>query len=239
MSQETTENVNTQEENNENSNTQNESNQPKSYTQEEVDKILKDRLYQKEMENKRKNEKTMKRLEELEAKEKAGTATNSERMELSAGKTAQANAQQAGIPPEAIPYITDEKMAAQQYRDKLMKAADNDPEFKKLASDDKSLRMVSHDQQFFIRDLENAPAVLKKLLTDKKENNLMQAKFQEAIAHGKPSIMVEYINNLSEKLEKSAIKPRASSYTPDADIGDFGDSSQDFDLKKYVSNYRQ
>lgn len=210
----------------------------KTFTKEEVDALIKERAFQKEMEYKRKNEKMQKHIEDLERKVKAGTATHAEQTELSAGKTAQANAQQNGIPPEALPYIMDEKMADVKFKDKLNKATETDSEFKRLATSDESTRLVNPDQMHFMRDLENSPAVLKKLLTDKKENNLMQAKFQEMIAHNRPSIFVEYMNSLSEKLEMSAVKPRASSYTPDAELSDFGDSSQDFDLKKYISGHR-
>jgi hypothetical protein len=206
----------------------------KMFTEEEVAKLLEERLKNKDMENRRKNEKIIKRLEELEAKEKAGTATPDERIELSQGKTAQAQAKGEGIHPDAIPYIIDEEMAKEKFKQNISNAMEKDPEFKALLTPE-SKRLVNEDQLFFLRDLPNSAAVLKTLLANKKENNLMQAKFQEMIYSGKPSIMVEYINNLSDKLEQSATKPRASSYTPDPNISDFGDSGQDFDLKKYIA----
>lgn len=213
-------------------------NKEKSFSESDVEKIIQERLKNKEMEHKRKMEDAKSRIAELEGKVNSGTATHAEQMELNKGKTSAANAVNAGVPPEAIPYIMDEQMANEKFKQKISSAADTDPQFKQLLQQPGSERLVHEDQRFFLRDLENAPAVLKKLMTDKRENNMMQAKFQEMIAHRKPSIMVDYINQLSEKLEKSAVKPRASSFSPAPDISDFGDSSQDFDIKSYVKTHR-
>lgn len=209
----------------------------KMFTEEEVKKMIDDRLKNKEMEHKRKTDAVMKRIAELESKEKAGTATPEERTELSTGKGAQAQAQQQGVHPDAIPYIIDEEMAKQKFLQNIKDAQQKDPEFKALLTPE-SKRLVNDDQLFFIRDLPNAPAVFKTLLANKKENNLMQAKFQEMIYKQEPSIMVQYINDLSDRLEKTSTSPRAPSYTPDANLSDLGDSAQDFDLKKYIQDHR-
>jgi hypothetical protein len=210
----------------------------KMFTEEEVKKMIDDRLKNKEMEHRRKTEAVMKRVEELEKKEKEGTATHEERAELSAGKGAQAQAQNQGVHPDAIPYIVEEEMSKKKYAQSVLDASEKDPQLKNALNDRDSKRLVNDDQHFFLKDLPNAAAVLKSLLTNKKENNLMQAKFQEMIYKKEPSIMVQYVNDLSEKLEKSSSSPRASSYSPDANLSDFGDSSQDFDLKKYIQGHR-
>lgn len=211
---------------------------PKMFTEEEVTKMINDRLRNKEMEHKRKTEAVMKRVAELERKEKSGTATAEERTELSAGKSAEAQAQTQGIHPDAIPYIIEEEMSKKKYAQSVVDAAEKDPQFKTLLQDKNSRVLVNSDQEYFLKDLPNSAAVLKTLLSNKKENNLMQAKFQEMIHKREPSIMVQYINDLSDKLEKSSTSPRAPSYTPDANLSDFGESSQDFDLKKYVKDHR-
>jgi len=212
---------------------------PKMFTEEEVNKMINDRLRNKEMEYKRKTEEAVrKRVAELEKKERSGTATPEERTELSAGKSAEAQAQTQGIHPDAIPYIIEEEMSKKKYAQSVIDAAEKDPQFKTLLQDKNSRVLVNSDQEYFLKDLPNSAAVLKTLLSNKKENNLMQAKFQEMIHKREPSIMVQYINDLSDKLEKSSTSPRAPSYTPDANLSDFGESSQDFDLKNYVKNHR-
>lgn len=213
-------------------------NKERSFSESEVERIIQDRIKQKDMEHKRKLEDATNRIKELEGKVNSGTATHAEQMELNRGKTSAADAVNQGVPPEAIPYIIDEQMANEKFKQNITSAAEKDPQFKQALMEPGSDRLVNQDQRFFLRDLGNAAAVLKVLMTNKKENNLMQAKFQEMIAHRQPSIMVEYINQLSEKLEKSAVKPRASSFTPDPDVSDFGDSSQDFDIKSHVKNHR-
>lgn len=210
----------------------------KTFTEEEVTKMINERLKNKEMEHRRKTEAVMKRVEELEKKEKYGTATPEEMTELSAGKSSAAQAQNQGIHPDAIPYIVEEEMSKKKYAQGIVNAAEKDPEFKSALQDKNSNVLVNNDQSYFLKDLPNAAAVLKTLLTNRKENNLMQAKFQEMIHKREPSIMVQYINDLSDKLEKSSTSPRAPSYTPDANLSDFGDSAQDFDLKKYVQGHR-
>lgn len=210
----------------------------KTFTEAEVKKMIDDRIKNKEMEHRRKTDAVMKRVSELESKEKEGTATQEERAELSAGKGAQAQAQNQGVHPDAIPYIVEEEMSKKKYAQSVLDAADKDPQFKSAIQDKNARMMINQDQEYFLKDLPNAAAVLKSLLTNKKENNLMQAKFQEMIYKKEPSIMVQYINDLSDKLEKSSTSPRTPSYTPDANLSDFGDSAQDFDLKKYVQGHR-
>jgi hypothetical protein len=211
---------------------------PKMFSEDEVKKMIDDRLKSKEIEHKRKTDAVMKRVAELERKEKEGTATQDERAELSTGKSAQAHAQSQGIHPDAIPYIIEEEMSKKKYAQGVKDAAEKDPQFKAALQDPNSRMLINTDQEFFLKDLPNAAAVMKTLLTNKKENNLMQAKFQEMIYKKEPSIMVQYINDLSDKLEKSSTSPRAPSYTPDANLSDFGDSAQDFDLEKYIKNHR-
>ena len=210
----------------------------KMFSEDEVKKMIDDRLKNKEMEHRRKTEAAMKRIEELEKKEKAGTATQDERTELSTGKGAEANAQNQGVHPDAIPYIIEEEMSKKKFAQAVVDAASKDPQLKAALEDKTSNMLVNQDQAYFLKDLPNPAAALKSLLTNKKENNLMQAKFQEMIYKKEPSIMVQYVNDLSEKLEKSSSSPRASSYSPDANLSDFGDSAQDFDLKKYIENHR-
>lgn len=210
----------------------------KMFTEEEVKKMIDERLKNKEMEHRRKTEATTKRIAELENKEKSGTATQEERAELSAGNSAQAQAQNQGVHPDAIPYIVEEEMSKKKYAQSILDAAEKDAQFKTAINDKDSKMLVTPDQHYFLKDLPNAPATLKALLTNKKENNVMQAKFQEMIYKKEPSIMVQYVNDLSEKLEKSSTSPRAPSYSPDANLSDFGDSAQDFDLKKYVEGHR-
>lgn len=210
----------------------------KMFTEEEVNKMINDRLRNKEMEHKRKTDAVMKRVADLEKKEKAGTATVEERTELSTGKSAEAQAQTQGIHPDAIPYIIEEEMSKKKYAQSILDSAEKDPQLQAALKSPNSNVLVNSDQSYFLKDLPNAAAVLKTLLINKKENNLMQAKFQEMIHKREPSIMVQYINDLSDKLEKSSTSPRAPSYTPDANLSDFGESSQDFDLKNYVKNHR-
>jgi len=221
---------------------QNTSSTGRTYSEEEFNAVMKDRLAKKDMESKRRMEEQRefleKRIRELESKEKKGTATTAERIELSAGSTAEAKAHNQGIPPEQIPYIVEDEMTKRKYAQKVLEGTKTDPELQAAINDRNARVLVNPDQQYFLKDSPNAVAMLKCLLIDRPENNMMQAKWQEMIHRGEPSIFVEYMNNLSKKLLKSENSPRAPSYTPDANLSDFGDSSQNFELSEYVKNHR-
>lgn len=215
----------------------------KEFTREDVERMrrekeeLEKRLSNKDIEHNRKTEGLKKRIEELEKKEKSGTATHEESMELSVGRSAVAQAVTAGITPEQAEVMVQERMKRAELGQKIDKAAETDAEFKSMLQDPKNKGKINSDHEYILRDLPNAPAVLKKLLSDPREMALMQAKYNDAFQYGS-SVFVDYMNQLSEKLEKSSSRPRASSYTPIPDISDFGDSGQDFDLKNFVSSHR-
>lgn len=216
----------------------------KEFTKDDVEKMkrekeeLEKRLSNNDIEYKRKAEGLKKRIEDLERKEKSGTATHEESMELSAGRQAEAQAAQNNLSPHEVEYVVRERMKGAEFNEKIEKAAQTDAEFKNMLNDPKNQGMFNSDHMYAIRELPNSPAVMKKLISDPRERALMQAKYNDALSRGESSVFVEYINQLSEKLEKSGSRPRASSYTPPPDISDFGDSGQDFDLGKYVSGHR-
>jgi hypothetical protein len=218
--------------------------QSKEFTVDDVEKIKREneelakRLANKDIEHSRKTEGLKKRIEELEKKEKAGTATHEESMELSAGRQAASEASKNNLSPQEVEFVVQDRMKKKEFSENLKKAEDSDPAFKAMLNDPKNQGKFNDDHAYAMRDLPNAPAVIKKLLSDPREMALMQAKYQDALTMGSSSMFVEYMNKLSEKIEQSTSRPRASSYTPAPDISDFGDSSQDFDLGNYVSSHR-
>ena len=198
------------------------------FTDDDVEKILKGRMKQKD----RQIEDLQRKFQELEQKVSQGTATQSEQLQLQASKNQANQTAQQVLDPDLIMQAADQRRREVEFNNKLDDAMEKDPEFKKLASERNELGVPP---QFMgqMLDIDNAPAVLKHLLKNKKDNKLMFAAAEE----GRKSFL-EFIYGVSEKLESSASKPAPNPYTPAPTLSDSGDSSQEFDLEEYVKNKR-
>ncbi len=215
-----------------------ESQEEKRYTSQEVSEMMEKRLKNKQEEHERKMGELKSRVKELESKEKAGTASLSEQLELSKGQEVAAKVQNpnAGIDPSFVPYIVKQEMEKEKFNQKLRGALDKDEEFKKLASAPDADQRVGQEAMDYTMPYDNAPAMLKYLLKDRRESELLNSKLAVANDRRDPSIVVEYLNNLSRQLDKSATAPRPSSYVPDPDLSDMGNTGQDFNLEDYVKS---
>lgn len=233
----------------ENKNLSDEAGSQKVFTEDEHNSIvqekIKERLKNQQKESSRRDEeskaevkKLQERIKELESKEKSGTASTAEQLELQEGKNAESEAQANSIPAELLPAIVQKKMKSVEFQQKIDAALEKDEEFKKLVNKGNPYEVVPQQMQQFIEHLDNAPAVLKHLFKDPKENALMRSKYADAYRKDEDSIMIEYFNNLSTKIEQGSTRPRPSSFTPNPDISDVGDSAQDFDSRDYVKNSR-
>lgn len=214
------------------------------YTKTHLEEKIKERLRQKEAEFQRKDKEAkesiralQERIGDLEKKEKAGTATPQESLELEKGRQTAEIATEEQVPLSVIPHLVDQTMAKQQYITNMRNALDKDPELKNLIADPNNQKMINDDIHLELQGFDNSPQMIKHILKNKNEANLMVAKYQTAVRKEDRSILVEYMKNLSEKLESSAVRPRASSYSPDPDISNIGDSTHDFDMKDYVKNH--
>jgi len=214
------------------------------FTKTHMEERIKERLRQKEAEFQRKerdaNEsiKALKsRISDLEKKERDGTATPQESLELEKGKETAEKAAEEQVPISVIPHLVDQTMAKQQYITNMRNALTKDPELKQMLADPNNQRLINDDIHLELQGFENSPQMIKHILKNKNEANLMVAKYQTTLRKEDRSILVEYMKNLSEKLESNSVRPRASSYSPDPDISNIGDSTHDFDMSDYVKNH--
>lgn len=117
---------------------------------------------------------------------------------------------------------------------KLIAAADTDPEFAKLIGNETApqmgnfipLDMVKHEMSH----LDNMAAVVKHLKKNSKDYAVLYA-----MGHPmKSEQRVKFFNELSEKLEAQETAPRPPEFEPDPDLANNGSSGQDFNLKEYM-----
>lgn len=133
--------------------------------------------------------------------------------------------------PGIIDYVQQEQNAQKQgdnFKNKFQTARDADPELEELAKNGNS---IPWQYQQNMVHLENSPAVLKHLLKDNKDHQLMIAAGSEGAAS-----LVKMLNDLSTRLENADKGPRPPDYTPSANMSHLGESEQDFDMDEYVKS---
>lgn len=197
------------------------------YSNEEVEKIIQARLKQERSNHEKREAEYSARIADLEKKVNAGTATTDEKIQHQQAKNTEEQAQASGIPPEAIPFIVEQQRKNVEFQQKMSDAIEKDQEFKKLSETGNAIPGFAISEMMH---LDNAPAVIKHLLKDKKDHKLMEA----TIESGSKSDFIRFVNDLSSRLESK--KPHPSPYTPAPDVSDIGDSDQDFDIKGYIDS---
>jgi predicted DNA binding CopG/RHH family protein len=166
------------------------------------------------------------RISELEAKTKAGTATPAEQVEHATGQAAQAQAYQQGIPADQIPILVEREMTRASFKQKLDDALSKDEEFRKLAE---TGNPIPPEAMEAMTHLDNAPAVIKHLLKDKKDYQVAKLSASAGVLE-----YTKFINELSTRLESTASKPRPSPYSHVPNLSDVGESDQDWDMENYI-----
>lgn len=169
------------------------------------------------------------RIMELEKKEKAGTITQNEQGEYQNIKKTANQSMDQGVPRELIPGLIARENQKTQFVQNVGDALDKDQEFKKLWSTGNPIHASVLEA---MHHLDNAPAVLKHLLKDKKDHRLMELSAEEGLTS-----FTKFINDLSTKLEaNNQSKPHPSSYSPAPPLTNIGESDQDFDIEDYIKN---
>lgn len=180
------------------------------------------------------------RIAELESagQPAAGANANSPAMPQGTEPNPQAAGNVPGnsIPAEMIPMIVERKRQADEFNKKIEDAMKQDEEFKKLATE--TGFKVPPEVLMNMQHLDNAPAVIKHLMKNKKANVLMLAELDEAAMANSIVPLIKFVNNVSDQLESVSSKPQRSSFSPAPDLSDAGDSGQDFDISAYVSSKR-
>ena len=131
---------------------------------------------------------------------------------------------------EQMLAYAEQKKKADEFNSKLQEAVEEDSEFKKLV--DTGNPVPAH-VLFLMQHLDNSPALAKHLLKDKKDHRLMEA----ADKAGEYQL-VKFLNDLSDKIEKTSTKPGASKFKSAPDLTDVGEAGEDFDLHDYIKNKR-
>lgn len=204
------------------------SSEEKRYSQEDAEQIIKKRLRQERDRADKEAAELKAKIAELENKIKEGTATTSEKIEHQEIKNTAKEAVNAGISPAELPHILKAHQEQVSFNQKISDALEKDPEFKKLSTEgnfiDPAIITAMHH-------LDNAPAVLKLLLKDKKEHHLMNLNAQEGLV-----AFTRYINDLSTRLEEKSAKPRPPSFKAAPNLQNTGDSDQDWSEAEYIKN---
>lgn len=113
----------------------------------------------------------------------------------------------------------------ENFQKKIGEAVEKDQEFKKLVAE--SPQYLSPDQVMSTSHLPNAPDVLKHMLKDPRDYQLLQAAAQTSQAE-----MIRVLNEVSMKLEQRRNMPRPSEYEHIPQMGD--GEGDDFDLDDYL-----
>lgn len=173
------------------------------------------------------NDNLRKKLEILERKQEAGTATTDERSQLHTARTAETQASQQGYTREQAEAFALHQMDIAELDKNLTAARDKDPEFKELV--EKGNRLHPEEVKL-TAGLPNAPAVVKQLLKDRRDLNLYRA----YIAEGNLRDVTSFLNDMSRKLESTEQKPHPSGYEPSPVLSESGGDQED--TSEYISN---
>ena len=221
-------------------NTDNNIQTPKMYTEDDVQRMMKDRLAREESRRKeelsRKEEEAAslkKQLEDLEKKMQQGTATNAEIDKLQAAKGTATQGVQAGYSPEEMQSIVDFELKKKDLTGKLQEAIQKDPEFKKLY--EQNGKNIPTNLIMGTSYLPNAVAVVKHLMKDKKSLELYAAAAANAHYDNAVSAM-QILNNFSDRLADNHEKPHPSMYEPAPQLADASDEDQNFDESTYIKS---
>lgn len=207
---------------------------PKMFSQDEVEQLIRDRT-EKERVNSRlkneENEKLKRQLEDYEAKLQKGTASADEMQQLDTAKQAAAQGQQQGYTAEQVQSFVSMAMEQKQLETKLQDAYEKDPEFKKLVEENKKTGALSGDEVLATAYLPNSVAVVKHIMKDPKS----LAVYKTAQMRSPTEVMM-VLNNFSDRLSDKQEVAHASTYEPAAPLSDASDESQAFDLKNYINS---
>lgn len=142
----------------------------------------------------------------------------------------QTPASQPGTQPQISPDIIIKHHTVQQ---KLMEAAEKDPEFADLVGNETQPQKGNFIHPGIVMNemshLDNMPAVIKHLKKNSKD-------YAVANAMTKSSERIKFFNELSDKLKEQESTPRPPEFEPDPDMPNNGSSGQDFDLKSYMKS---
>ncbi len=177
------------------------------------------------------NERLKKQLQDLQARMEKGNATPEDMGKLQAAKDAATEGMQQGMTQQQLEQLVESRMQIETLSKKLEDARQKDPEFAKL--------LETNAQNLYAEEvagtayLDNAPAVIKYLLKDKKSLALYRRAL-ETDRSGVQAMLV--LNNLSDLVADKAERPKSSEYEPTPELSDTSNTDQSFDVSKYISS---
>jgi hypothetical protein len=201
-------------------------------------KIRLSKARQEAEEEAKRADKLKKELDDLKKKFESGKATTNEASDYVTTENVINKAHQDGIHPDAIPGIIEDHMARKKLTQSLEVAVSKDKELAELMNDPSSQQKISPDELLAMKYLDNAPAVFKHLLKNDNDRMVLKAA-EQAFANGDGGVaFYTHLNNLSEKLKKTASYPHPTKFKETPDLSDVGDSEV-FDTESYIkSKYR-
>lgn len=210
-------------------------------SKDEMERIIKDRIKnarQREDEKAKEAESLKKQLSELQKKFESGKATSNEAEDYTTSVNTATQAQKQGINPEELPAIIEDHLKNQKLNQSLGDATQKDPELKALMNDPASLQKITPEELKTFKEYDNAPSILKHLLTDDKDRLVFKAT-EQAFLNGDGGVQYfTFLNNLSRKLKESAVYPHPSNFSPSPSLNDVGET-EEFSTENYIrSNYK-
>jgi hypothetical protein len=194
---------------------------------EKTEEIVKLRLRQANMKHEKEMQREKEEKEQLKAELEA-IKKSKENNGNGASEGAHKNMQMPS--EEMIDELATRRQKAMDLGNKINEAKEKDPEFAKLSEKSAHGGAIPPYAQASMTHLPNAVAVMKHLLKDPRDYKVVELFMKEGDEKG----FVQFVNGLSEKLEKTSSKPAPSNYAVIPDMSDAGESAQDFDEASYI-----
>jgi hypothetical protein len=180
-------------------------------------------------------ERVKKELDELKKKFESGKATSNESAEYVMTQNKVEQAVQQGIDPSELPAIIDEYMKLQKFDQQMVEAQEKDPELKALMQDPASVQKISKAEYDSFAYLKNPAAVFKHLQKNDQDRMVLKAA-EQAYVNGDGGVQYfTFLNNLSAKLNDTAVYPHPPNFKPSASLTDIGESDS-FDSESYIKS---
>lgn len=203
----------------------------RTFTQAEVEEAIKKRVEAANRlreEERRAHEEKMKEMERkmLEMQQKNKQESGEPAASAAANNASNDAYYDNMISQDELPQILAMEQKKQELQKKLNQAEQEDPEFAELV---KKGNPIPGPIVSAVGELDNGPALLKHLLKDKRDHQLMMAAAQST-----PYEWQKFLIDLTDKVDANIKKPHASEYEEVPDMRHMGETGDDFDMQSYV-----
>lgn len=200
--------------------------------EEEVGKMIQERTARERETTRLKheeNERLKKQIQELQSKLEKGIATPEDVTKLQAAEQGAQQGAQQGMSQAELERYVEMRLKTQELANKIDEAAKKDAEFKKLMGETD----LYAEEVASTAYLPNSVAVVKYLMKNEKAKKTLRAALERDPTGTRA---MEILNNYSDLVDGQSQKPKPSDYQPAPELADEGDTDQQFDVSRYISD---